>query len=385
MAHRGRALVRRFLSVLLPVTALSGLILATSAGGASAAPTHPASPAAAAGFPAPAWDGVSTEIVLDNGGYKECLNYSGGKTTAGTKVQLWTCNSNDVASQWLTSVNDTIAPYNNDNMAVTSVNGQLVLEPLDSTPRDNRWYFSADGEIVNGISSPPASPYVLNDPGYRTANGTQLISYQQGAVTDNAHWYVPKAHYATSRLTGRPDTGGNGIWATDSITRQSMVIYTGPDGPLPHPGSYQFDASVVDSGTFTTIPGAYTPNQDNPQGVPTASTLGPIPLSGSITGHAFYRFDFPSFVGQAPAAAYSGAAQPTTLSWPLLYFVSGDQYTLSADDLFTDGAEQQDWNYVSIMDACGQFETWTEAGYDGLGQSADAGNITDPAVSGCSG
>ena len=161
--------------------------------------------------------------------------------------------------------------------------------------------------------------------------------------------------------------------------------FTGPDGPLPHPGSYQFDASVVDSGVFTTVPEAYTPNQDNPQGLPSAPTLGPNPLSGEITGHAFYRFDFPSFVGQAPAAAYSGADQPSTLNWPLLYFVGGDQYTLSADDnLFTDGAEQQDWKYVSIMDGCGQFEIWTEAGYDNLGQSADAGNITAASGSGCS-
>jgi Ricin-type beta-trefoil lectin domain len=382
MAHRGRALVRRFLSVLLPVTALSGLILMTGAAGASAAPIRGASPAAAAGFTPPPDAGVVTEIVLDNGGYKRCLNYTGGKTTEGTKVELWTCNSNDAASQWVISVNRTLEPYNNPSMTVSSVNGQLVLTSIERPIGNDYWYFSADGEIVNDASSPPASPYVLNDPGYRTANGTQLITYQQGAVTSNAHWYLPKAHYATSKLTSRPDPGGNGAWATDTITRQSMVVYTGPVGPLPNPHNYQFDASVVDHGNFTTIPGAYTPNQTGQFG-PTNQVLGPIPLFGTITGHANYIIQQPHFVSRAPAAAYSGASQPATGSFPYLFFPPPTAWSLGAATPETTGADQDDFSYVSGMDACGQFETWTQLGDDYLGQNADAGNITAPTVANC--
>jgi hypothetical protein len=363
--------------MVLPVSALSALVLAAGAGGASAAPSRATQ--AVSGFPAPQGAGISTEIVLDNGGYKQCLNYAQGLINPGTKVILYTCNPNDLASQWLTYPDDTIRPYRNVTMVLTVVNGKLVLESAQGGSGDEpeNWYFSPTGEIINGQTTPGSNHLVLNDPGYRTANGTQLIVYNQPTVTSNAHWYVPKAHYATSKLTSRPDTGGDGTWATDTIARNSMVVYMGSPGALPS-GAYYYQAGVADTGTFITSAGSRTPNQD---GTDAGLTLGTA-LGGTITGGAGYHVSTSKFVSGAPAAAYSGA-QPATADWAGLWFPG--ETSFGEDGIDSTGPDQEDWTYLTGKDACGQTETWVEAGYDSLGQSANAGNVTAPTASNCPG
>lgn len=72
---------------------------------------------------------------------------------------------------------------------------------------------------------------------------------------------APLTSYVTGNttLTNRHDSGDNGNWAVDHITRNLSIQLTGGG-----PGHWHFTATVTDLGTFQTINGAFTPNQSFP-------------------------------------------------------------------------------------------------------------------------
>src|ERR1019366_9179442 len=96
-----------------------------------------------------------------------------------------------------------------------------------------------------------------------------------------------------------------------------------------------YTAALKENGTFTTIPGAYTPNQF---GSDAGLTLPARPVNGQMNGYG----DFTTFYATAtPDArrvpgAVSGNANSSSL-WPELFFPAGTT-TLT-------GANEATWGY----------------------------------------
>jgi hypothetical protein len=325
--------------------------------------------AATASFAAPSGAGVVTEIVLDNGGYTKCLNDYKQNVSAGAPIALYTCSATDPGSQWLTYPDNTIRPYRAPGMALTAnANNHLVLESVTGSTAQT-WYFDSSGMLVNGETTAGQTNYVLNDPGYNTANGTQAIIWNQAAITTNAHWYVTKARYGSaSTLSNRPDSGGGGNnWANDHMTRQSMVVYMGDQTA----GTHTYQGSVSDTGTFSALAGELTPNQGADPGLKLGDSLG-----GTLYGRTGSGFTTDQWVSRGPGASYSGS-NPATGTWYELFFPAGTTFGGSGID--NDGPMQWAWSYASSKDDCGNIEHWVDASYSNSGQSATAGDITAPA------
>jgi hypothetical protein len=244
----------------------------------------------------------------------------------------------------------------------------------------------ADGLIVNGITTGGTDHYVLNDPAYSTANGTQQQIWNQGGVTDNAHWWAPPAHYGNSghgsTLTNRPDSGGGGNnWANDDIGRLSMVIYMGDTT-----AGHTYQGSVVDApgSGFTALAGELTPNQGctGCNGKKLGDSLG-----GRMTGATGYSFTTDQFVSSGPGASYTGSNPTSTSTWPKLFFSpattlapTGLNGTSAANGYIdSSGSVPWGWSYTSDPDNCQKVESWVDATWTSSGQSATAGNITAPA------
>lgn len=346
----------------LAATAVAGASVMGIATGASAAAVTP---------------GVTTQIVLDHGGYQLCLDDLSGKTAAGSPVGIWGCNSSDVAQKWVTYPDGTTRPAASAADALAVVSGKVVLEPVSAADTSQQWYYQADGTIVNGTTTAGTNNFVLNDPGYSTAPGTHVIVFNQPAVTDNAHWYVPKARYGTSKLSNRPDSGGNGNWANDATTRAALVLYMGDAT-----GAHTYEGSVSDTGSFHALAGAFTPNQG---GTDAGLKLGDS-LGGAIAGSTGYSFTSSAFVTTGPGASYSGS-NPSTGAWYKLFFAASTTFgTANTDGSALDnaGPVQWAWSYTSAKDNCGAVEHWSDASYNGGGQTTAAGNITAPLAGSCS-
>lgn len=340
--------------------ALTASAFLAAAAGASASVNTPA-------FTAPAGGGVVTELALASTGYTKCVNDYGQDHAIGAKVALYTCNSADPGSQWVTFPDGTFRPYSDTSlvMAVNPVTNKIVLEPagIGSPSAAAVWYIRDDGTLVSNLSNEGVNNKVLNDPGYNAANGTQLISWNQPVATGNAHWWVTKARYASSTLSNRPDSGNGGSnWANDRITRGSMVLYMG--GPS---GSNGYQASVYDVGSFHALAGVLTPNQVTYAGDKMWDSTG-----GTLAGFANYQFVSSSFVTRFPAASYSGST-PTTGDWPKLFFPAG---AVSSTGMYGSGPVDWHWGYMQTSnDSCGVMESWLDAGWNNGGGTSSAGNI----------
>ena len=106
-----------------------------------------------------------------------------------------------------------------------------------------------------------------------------------------SHFGPPRnALTATTSLTNRPDGGGNGNWAIDTVTRTLTITETGHTGAV-----YDYTATVSDTGTFKTITGAFTPNQGGTNhGKKIKGTV-----QGTMTGTANYSFTASSLPSNA--------------------------------------------------------------------------------------
>lgn len=161
---------------------------------------------------------------------------------------------------------------------------------------------------------------------------------------------------AVTGLSGRPDSGGNGNWATDAISRVLAITQT---------GTHLFTATVTDTGSFSAIAGAYTPNQ----GGADAGQRIDGRVTGTIAGKASYSFT----ASTAPQAALVpfmeiGTGTPTS-TWYELAFPKGTVFGGA-------GLGAWSWTYTS-NGACGSFpQRWTDAFSTGGGQEYQDGNIT---------
>lgn len=91
---------------------------------------------------------------------------------------------------------------------------------------------------------------------------------------------------ASTTLSNRGDSGGDGTdWAHDNMTRTLTVTEVSHVGKSTRT-VYTFTATLTDKGTFTTINGASTPNQNGAD----AGKKVNHTVTGTVTGYVTYHF-----------------------------------------------------------------------------------------------
>lgn len=194
------------------------------------------------------------------------------------------------------------------------------------------------------------------------------------------------AGLAVSHLANRPDSGSNGNWAYDGISRMLFLYGGRPVTPSDCGAAavkcFAFTGLVDDSGTFRTIRGAYTPNQD----VPGLKIRGQV--SGSLRGSARFAFDASAMPDAALVPRRVNGAQDDTASWYTLAFPHGTTFDAGT----TADADINPWSW-SYQARCVttrrvrrghrwhpvrtvRTERWTDAGTNGDGDLRRDGNIT---------
>jgi hypothetical protein len=210
---------------------------------------------------------------------------------------------------------------------------------------------------------------------------------------------------AHTQVFNRPDSGGNGNWASDFFIRTLTIHKTGPAslascGTLNTLPCYSFTASLSDSGKFYTYPGAFTPNQGAPftgTKLPSRSLSGPMAGSGGFG--TFYATALPSASSVPHFVFGSNDPSPT---WPELAFPAGTVTGLN-EGTFSYGYSatvthiktvtvirhrlvfvrvHNHWVLKSVAYTTRirvpvtQHQHWTDADFNGSGQTPAAGNIT---------
>jgi hypothetical protein len=179
----------------------------------------------------------------------------------------------------------------------------------------------------------------------------------------------------TTHITSDPDSGGQGNWANDAMTR-TLTISVDPGAcsaitPAIVATDTCYYATVSDSGTFKTIDEAYQPNQ----GTPLSNARIAHVVSGKLSGTADFTFYAPT--ADAPSdtlvpATLSGT--PGTSTWFERAFPTATPFDGGINNGWS-------WTYTSYTGqtktakavAC---QTWTDSAASGDGQQPAAGNIT---------
>lgn len=361
--------MRRILAASAAAAAMlapAGLTIA-NATSASAAATSPA----AAG-----------PIHLGLGGM--CLDNRGNAATPGNPVQIWKCISGDASQQWQFYPDGSIRPASHSvyelslSAGDTSPNGRPYADlVVANAAAPVTWSPTAGRALVTSLSTSALSgSFSLNDPGFSTSNGTRLIGSPGIGSAPNEQFTPPGSHYAVSKLTYRPDSGGGGDnWALDTITRTSSVVWEGNDS-----SAHVYAGAVSDTGTFVTVPGNLTPNQ----GLHPGTKLGDSTI-GTMSGLTAYSFTTSQFVGNhAPPAAAQGVEPIGTSLWYQLFFpASATATSTTYPGELNSGPLDWSWSYNIASDNCVKAESWVDAQSNSSGQATVAGDITAPASSSC--
>lgn len=201
------------------------------------------------------------------------------------------------------------------------------------------------------------------------------------ASASTAAPHAPLTVHARTLLASHPDSGGNGNWANDSMTRDLTITKTGG-----HPGDYSYKATVQDAGTFRTDRGAYTPNQ----GAPYTGDKIRGQVSGRLAGAASYSFTASNLPSSGRNAGVPGVVRGavsgdrTTSLWYEQAFPSGTGFG---------GTGIGNWSWKYAGPVCKSYKTvirnhhkvkvpvytqqhWTDSLTGNAGQLKQDGNIT---------
>jgi GH25 family lysozyme M1 (1,4-beta-N-acetylmuramidase) len=173
--------------------------------------------------------GPAGPVRLQNGG--KCLDDPSGRTASGTRLQVWSCNGG-ANQRWTVAQDGTLRIYGKCLAAAGSGNGAAAgLNTCDGSGAQ-RWQVGTNGELVN-----PASARCLDDPGFRTANGTLMDIWTCNGGA-NQHW-TPAAAAVMSGIPAKcaDDPGfrtANGtrldLWACNGGSNQHWTVQ--PDGTI---------------------------------------------------------------------------------------------------------------------------------------------------------
>lgn len=186
-------------------------------------------------------------------------------------------------------------------------------------------------------------------------------------------------HTATTTLTNRPDGGHGGPWAYDDVTRTLTLKLTGITGSGSNE-TWHYDATVRDTGAFTVIKGALTPNQSGAYAGEKIRSDIPEMLT-SLTGRAEYSFTASRPASNAPNAGVvrresgapaAGSPQTTSL-WFEQAFPAGTTFGGPGIGAYL-------WTYGAVVFSP-QFpyfsdQRWVETSANGDGNLPGDGNIS---------
>jgi Ricin-type beta-trefoil lectin domain len=169
---------------------------------------------------------------------------------------------------------------------------------------------------------------------------------------------------ATTSFTAHLDSGNHGNWASDDFTRVASVQFLSVDPTLSDCGStatscFQYTGTIKDSGTFTALSGASSPQA----GVKMTGTP-----SGPLLGGSDVKFFSSSDVASAAGvpASVSGAGPVSTTDWVEQFFPKGTT--------FGAGPDLTDWNWA--YESPTTCEYWVDAISNSSGSLPADGDIT---------
>lgn len=188
---------------------------------------------------------------------------------------------------------------------------------------------------------------------------------------------------ATTKVLNDPDTGHGtpATWATDTITR-TVTLTKGAQVPgtdcglAASAGCWSFSAALSDSGTFTTIPGAGTPDQACAGCA--GETIASPAVPGTIAGNYQVTFDASAPVADASLVGKNhddhnlpAVAPYTSTTWGEQFFGPGTSFGDIAGGPYT-------WTYQETEGGFPFFtgERWVDSSSDNDGNSLLAGNIS---------
>lgn len=174
---------------------------------------------------------------------------------------------------------------------------------------------------------------------------------------------------ASTTVTNHDDSGWYGNWAKDNFTRAAGVTLMGlassPDCAGLDP-CYEYTASLLDRGSFTTDPGATPPND-------ASVTLPAVSFSGTFSGgqpvFTFYAdTDQASADGVPVAVDGNGPVSPSR--WLTLFFPDGTQFAVGGA-VSTSLLPSWIWSYK----ASATCERWVHSYISTAGDTATDGNV----------
>jgi hypothetical protein len=128
----------------------------------------------------------SASVPLIKGYGGKCLDDKGNSSANRTEVILWTCSGSDSAEGWKFSNGELV---HNGKCANDRANGgsgtKLILWTCNRSAVETWAHTGSDGEFV--LTSRSHGKLCLTDPGYSTANRTQL-TVSTCRNTSNQHW-----------------------------------------------------------------------------------------------------------------------------------------------------------------------------------------------------
>ncbi|MET8288059.1 ricin-type beta-trefoil lectin domain protein [Streptomyces sp. NPDC005132] len=171
--------------------------------------------------------GPLTSSFTIAGGVKRCVDDAGGSTTAGTKVQVNTCNG-ATSEKWTIGTDGTVKVLGMclDTTGNATTSGTLVVIDTCKTDATQKWKVTTTGTLVSNANT----AMCLTDPAASATTGTQLTLTTCGGTGQT--W--------TNAATGAVPAGQSQTFTYDAEGRTATVATT--SGSHTNTSKYLYDA-----------------------------------------------------------------------------------------------------------------------------------------------
>ncbi|MEY2247972.1 ricin-type beta-trefoil lectin domain protein [Streptomyces sp. BF23-18] len=171
--------------------------------------------------------GPLTSSFTITGGVKRCIDDTGGSTTAGTKVQINTCNG-ATSEKWTIGTDGTVKVLGLclDTTGNATTSGTLVVIDTCKTDATQKWKVTTTGTLVSNANT----AMCLTDPAASATTGTQLTLTACGGTGQT--W--------TNAATGAVPAGQSQTFTYDAEGRTATVATT--SGTHTSTSKYLYDA-----------------------------------------------------------------------------------------------------------------------------------------------
>ncbi|MFJ7967103.1 ricin-type beta-trefoil lectin domain protein [Streptomyces sp. NPDC096324] len=171
--------------------------------------------------------GPLTSSFTITGGVKRCIDDAGGSTTAGTKVQVNTCNG-ATSEKWTIGTDGTVKVLGMclDTTGNATTSGTLLVIDTCKTDATQKWKVTTTGTLVSNANT----AMCLTDPAASATTGTQLTLTTCGGTGQT--W--------TNAATGAVPAGQSQTFTYDAEGRTATVATT--SGTHTNTSKYLYDA-----------------------------------------------------------------------------------------------------------------------------------------------